>query len=349
MDFIDAHSYWHHPNFPGKAWDMGNWLVDQTAMTDSTGGGTLGNLACDRLAGKPYTVSEYNHPAPMDSQAECVPMVAAFAASQDWDGIWLFAYCHRTNDWDRQSFESFFDMDANPGKFGFFGAAAVMFREGGLAPLAGLKVCELEVGKDPLSAFARLAGRYGNSMGSALGGEFKLTWKDMLAGRVYVSTGAQPAAVGRTGKPIDWTVTDGRGRFLAAGERAIAQTGWAKAPGQDKPVFRAVMVAALDGKPLAASGKMLLAACGRCENTGMAFSADRRTVGRNWGGPPVRIEPVDHVLKLPGKAGEKLLLQPLGPDGQPQGQAVEITLDETGTVTLSAAHKTMWYLLTRKQ
>jgi hypothetical protein len=346
MDFVDSHAYWHHPHFPGRAWDMGNWLVENSAMTDRADGGTLSDLACSRLAGKPYTVSEYNHPAPMDPQAECVPMIAAFAASQDWDGVWLFAYCHRTDDWDRQAFSSFFDMDGNPGKFGFFGAAAVLFRDGGLRPVGEHRLCAVQVGDDPLTAFARLARRYGHSMRNVVTGETKATWAQMLAARVYVSTGAKPPACERPGEPIDWPVQDGRGRFIARGERAIAETGW-WASGSGTPTFRAVMAAALDGKPLADSARILIAACGRCENTDMSFSADRRTVGRNWGRAPVRIEPVDHVLHLPGKAGQTLRLQPLGPDGEPKGDGQDLRLDKDGAVRLSASHATMWYLLTR--
>jgi len=348
MDFIDAHAYWHHPRFPGRPWDAGNWTVEQSAMTDRTDGGTLSGLACRRLAGKPFTVSEYNHPAPMDSQAECVPMIAAFAASQDWDGVWLFAYCHRTNDWDRQSYTSFFDMDANPAKFGFFAPAAIAFREGGIAPVAPARVCDLKVGDDPLTAFARLALRRGRSMRNVVASDFKTTWGEMLSRRVYVSTGAKPAAPKRPGRPIAWSVRNGRGRFLARGERAIVETGWAKAQGQAQPTFRAVAAASLDGKPLVSSRKVLIAACGRCENTGMKFSADRRTVGRNWGTAPVRIEPVDHDLHLGGWAGTPAILQPLGPDGEPKGGPVNVSLTGACILRLAAKHQTMWYLLTRK-
>jgi len=94
MDFIDAHAYWQHPRFPGRPWDQGNWLVDQKPMVDNPEQSPLFRLAAQRLEGKPYTVSEYNHPAPLDSQAECVPMIASFGALQDWDGIWLYTYSH---------------------------------------------------------------------------------------------------------------------------------------------------------------------------------------------------------------------------------------------------------------
>ncbi|MCX5639001.1 MAG: cellulase family glycosylhydrolase, partial [Planctomycetota bacterium] len=69
MDFIDAHAYWQHPRFPGRPWDSNNWLVDQKPMTDYPDEATLFRLAAERLFGKPFTVSEYNHPAPLDSQA----------------------------------------------------------------------------------------------------------------------------------------------------------------------------------------------------------------------------------------------------------------------------------------
>jgi hypothetical protein len=83
-----------------------------------------------------HQVNHENHPAPQDAQAECVPMIASFAASQDWDGVWIFSYCHRGGDQrKREYFDSFFDIDANPAKFGFMPAGATIFRDGGIEPL----------------------------------------------------------------------------------------------------------------------------------------------------------------------------------------------------------------------
>jgi hypothetical protein len=134
MDYVDAHAYWQHPNFPGRPWDPANWTVEQVAMVDRADGGTLPELSASRLAGKPFTVSEYNHPAPNDYQAECVPMLSSWAAAQDWDGIWLFAYSHRASQADHESYDSFFDIDANPAKWGFMPAGAAIFREAGITP-----------------------------------------------------------------------------------------------------------------------------------------------------------------------------------------------------------------------
>ena len=79
MDFADNHAYWQHPSFPAPAWDANDWTIGNTSMvTDlaNGGGGTLRDLAEYRVAGKPYSVSEYNHPAPNDFQAETVPVLA---------------------------------------------------------------------------------------------------------------------------------------------------------------------------------------------------------------------------------------------------------------------------------
>ena len=102
MDFIDTHAYWQHPRFPGQPWDAENWFIDQKPMVDYPDEATIFNLAASRLSNKPFTLSEYNHPAPLDSQAECVPLIASFAAAQDWDGIWLYTYSHSSDQWNRE-------------------------------------------------------------------------------------------------------------------------------------------------------------------------------------------------------------------------------------------------------
>ncbi len=105
-------------------------------MTDHPAEATLFRLAAERLHGKPFTVSEYNHPAPLDSQAECVPMIASFAAAQNWDGVWLYTYSHSSDAWYRENMNSYFDIDTNPGKWGFMRAGAAIFRDPG-PPYAG--------------------------------------------------------------------------------------------------------------------------------------------------------------------------------------------------------------------
>jgi hypothetical protein len=348
MDFIDTHAYWHHPRFPGRPWDPANWTVEQEAMTDRPDRAALPRLAARRLAGKPFTVSEYNHPAPMDAQAECVPMIASFAAAQDWDGVWLFAYSHRTDDPDPQRFTSFFDIDSNPAKWGFMPAGAAMFRDGGLGALGG-QWGWAEPGADRLASLAAMQARHDRDLLAAAGAGLDRYLKERFA---IDFSGAGRLPDGPTPAPeIAWTAEGGRGLYAVRGPGAVVWIGHARgAPDGpvrlETPAFAAVTVTALDGKPIGLSGKVLVTACGRAENTGMQFSPDRRTVGRQWGRAPVCIEPVSATVHLTGVAAAHKKCVALGPDGRPTADVPLAPAKDGAELRLRPDYRTMWYVVT---
>jgi len=326
MDYIDAHAYWHHPHFPGRPWDPGNWTVNQTAMVNNRDRSPLLNLAASRLAGKPFTVSEYNHPAPNDYQAECVPMITTFAAIQNWDGLWLFAYSHKTNSWDKKHFSSFFDIHANPAKWGFVPAGTAIFREAGIAPAAG----QITVGMGNLAKLTDHHLTHDRNM-FALS---KLKPTDFFRHRIAMSFGDSVASRKPGEFAIGWCTEGVFGvPSRLSSVQVVART----------KQRHAQTMTALDGLPLTQSNKILITLCGRCENTDMRFSKDRRTVGRNWGKAPVRIEAVKHMIQQPAKG---LKCYTLRPDGT---RRAEVNLDSNGDgwMDLSPKYKTMWYLLTR--
>jgi hypothetical protein len=348
MDFIDGHAYWHHPHFPGRPWDSNNWTVNQTAMVDHPERSPLFGLAASRLAGKPFTVSEYNHPAPNDYQAECVPMLTTFAAAQGWDGLWLFAYSHRADSWDQNYFSSFFDIHANPAKWGFVPAGTAIFREAGIAPTGG----QVTVGLGNLAKLTDAHLKHDRDMF----GTSKLTHKSILTRRISMSFGDKTATNGKAHVSSDedyfkWFIKRERdklvGFFGATKPGALVTVGsllmWQG--GFIHPYTHTMT--ALDGLPLARSNKILITLCGRCENTDMKFSKDRRTVGRNWGKAPVRIEAkTSEMLPLPGNWPRRFKCYALLPNGK---RGVEVPVDGKGAewVNLSPKYKTMWYLLTR--
>jgi len=334
MDFIDAHAYWQHPRFPGRPWDSGNWLIDQKAMTDYPAQATLFRLAAERLYGKPFTVSEYNHPAPLDSQAECVPMIASFAAAQDWDGLWLYTYSHSSDGWYRENLNSYFDIDTNPAKWGFMRAGTAIFRHAGIVPLNNLIHITLVDSSDILTSLAKLHLKHD---------------RDMLAA---IGRSPEEARQAMPSAKLDWSVEDGKGFYAARGRCASVYTGYAERFEKATdgkilivgPDFVAVTITALDKERLDRSEKILITACGRCENTGMKFSEDRRTVGRNWGNPPVLIEAVEGTLALTGD----WTCQALAPDGVPKHPVPISYKNKRGVLQMAPKYKTMWYLLTRQ-
>ncbi len=354
MDYIDGHAYWQHPRFPGRPWDPGNWTVEQKAMVDHPDQSPLWRLAAQRLAGKPYTVSEYNHPAPNDYQAECVPMVASFAAAQDWDGVWLFAYNHRTGEWDRQHFSGFFDICANPAKWGFVPAGTIIFREAGIEPAKVRRTVTL----GRLDELLRLHGESGRDLASVVSARLKsrrpLDWKNV---RVAVALSADrppgpEAAASRPSGPLQWFQFGLKQTWMFAATGPMAEVAVGDVPDDTPWIFAraspfARVMAALDGKPLHDSRRILITLCGRCENTGMKFSTDRRTVGRNWGRAPVRIQPsYEEPFGLPGKWPRGFKCLALKPDGT-AAETVPIAGRGDEWIDLLPKHKTMWYLLKR--
>jgi hypothetical protein len=353
MDFIDTHSYWQHPRFPGRPWDSNNWVVEQKAMTDYPQEATLFRLAAERLFDKPFTLSEYNHPAPLDSQAECVPMIASFAAAQDWDGVWLYSYSHGTDSWDREVMSGYFDVDTNPGKWGFMRAGAAIFRQQAVEPLENCLIVSLGGSGQSLSYLVEMQRKHDGNIFAALAATCGTSRKDMLENRVI------PTLAGKAGRGVrispsgtlGWTVEDGKGLFCASGRGAEVYVGHAgrfKPATQGKiaiiaPSFLSLTVTALDDRVLEKSQKVLITACGRCENTGMKFSQDRRTVGTNWGGPPVQIETVEGALRLAGQ----WTCQALGPDGLPKQDVLVHNEGQQSLLRLSPEYRTMWYVLTR--
>jgi len=380
MDYVDTHAYWQHPKFPGRPWDPDNWIVEQKAMVDHPDESPLFGLAASRLAGKPFTVSEYNHPAPNDYQAECVPMIASFAAAQDWDGLWLFTYSHGTDDWDRKHFAGFFDIDANPAKWGFVPAGAAIFRHGALGSLSEERIVCLSPSGDVLGDLIRLHVRHGRNLLSsaaqlegAAAEERKprdssgttelppdrLTNREMvLLRRVAVALEGKSRSTHPKTDQLErplllWTGAgqDARGNFEVLGGGVTVLVGphmydRVTRLSIHEPDFSMLVVVPLDEK------RLLVTACGRCENTGMKFSQDRRTVGRNWGGPPTRIQPVAGGWQF-SKEG-KWRCHALGPDGRALAEVPLVPLEEEGneglsTVEFSPKYKTMWYLLTREE
>ncbi len=366
MDFIDSHSYWQHPAFPGTPWDPANWYIQQKPMTDFINEATLFGLAGCRLgksatdSGKPFTVSEYSHPAPLDSQAECVPMLASFAAAQDWDGIWFFDYTGSASDWNSNCFSGYFSILHNPAKWGFFAAGASMFRFGGIGPVGNTQsFVGLTNPVSPAAGLAQLHYLYGSDMFRVLTRNSSLTRQDLLTKRVtnaMYETGTITIPTDPNRTTINWQIgSDGNGIYSVTGKSARVYTGhkekFLSASNNtievNEPNYVTMTITSLEpaytASPLPQKRKFLITAVGRCENNGMIFSPDRTTVGTNWGYSPVLIEPVRGKIRIPFMG---LKCYALNPDGTIK-MTVPTSIENGQTIIeMSPAYQTMWYLVT---
>ncbi|MEN6493637.1 MAG: hypothetical protein ABFD16_05040, partial [Thermoguttaceae bacterium] len=360
MDFIDAHSYWNHPHFPGRPWDSRNWYVNNTALVNNPGG-TLAGLATRRVAGMAYTVSEYNHPAPSQYAAEGFPMIAAFGAFQAWDGIFSFAYCHNT-DFEPKHVTSFFDIKGDTSRLVHMPACAAMFLRGDVAPAR--KTLTVPVSREAerqrlyetLSAWTITADKFGlNSRLSLLHG----TAMD-LRGTQEMSLPELAADakefVSDTGE-LRWNVSEpGAGYFTVDTPQSKLFTGFvhgrdfklgdvALKIGETRLDWATVSLVAIDGKGFDRPGRILIAATGLQQNTGAKLrelGGNRVTLDDRWGTAPLLCEGVPVQIALP-VAADRVKLYPLDEAGNRREAVPGEALGSKTVLTLGPQYKTVWY------
>jgi hypothetical protein len=356
-DYTDMHNYWEHPHFPHRPWDAVDWRIGNAPMTRERYGGTLKGLARYRLAGKPFTVSEYNHPAPNDYQAECVPMLAGFAAWQDWDAIYLFDYHDAADKWDSDRIRGFFAVNSNPAKTALLPAAAMMFLRGDLAPAP--EETRLDI---PEKSVVQMLARNGPDIGAAWN-EVGGVWPDALRGRVSVAfrsdekgalklaprplkSDTKPAVTWRGAGTDRAVFTADSPRSKAAvgllGGQTVELSGWTVKHSGDAPTFAAVALTAMDDRDTARSRSLLLTAVGRVENTGMRWNADRNSVGNQWGTGPTLAEGVPAAITLRTQT-RTATVHALDAIGKRRSVVDARLADGILSFTIGPEHKTLWY------
>lgn len=134
FDVIDTHAYWNHPVFPNKDWDKSDYYVNNPSLTKAGSNNTLINLAKQRIYGKPFSVTEYDHPYPNQFGPEMYPMYASFASFQDWDCIYTFCYELSPSTKKSNKINGFFDQRNDPAKVNAAPFAAKIFRNALVKP-----------------------------------------------------------------------------------------------------------------------------------------------------------------------------------------------------------------------
>jgi hypothetical protein len=123
--FTDAHFYIDHYDFPHRPWDWRDWRISNGWLGDVLDQMFL-NVAFARVAGRPFTVSEFNQPWPNEQTSDLLPLVTQFAVSQDWDGLILYDYAH-DRAWSRST-PSDFSLRGNLTQLIQFAQCAAYFR-----------------------------------------------------------------------------------------------------------------------------------------------------------------------------------------------------------------------------
>jgi hypothetical protein len=345
-DFVDMHAYWQHPRFPGRPWDRSNWNILNTPMVDDKSGGNLARLAVYRVADKPFTVSEYDHPAPSDYTAEMFPMIASFAAIQDWDGLFQFDW--GGTDSEARQITSFFALQQHQAKLAFLPAAAMMFRRGDVAPAPGTARLTIS----PAAAEELTANDVSMQEAWKNGG---LATNDILTHRLevrFAQDGKAKAEITKdSSSPVSWDAEAGLYTVDAPAAKVVVGrcTGKTiKLDGAEFTVqgnprdFAVLALNAADGKPVANSGRLLLTAVGGVGNSGMEWNAERTSVGTKWGTAPTLCEGIAAKVSI-ATAATAAKIHLLDGSGARVGEIPGILQDGTLSFEIGPEFKTLWY------
>ena len=117
LDIVDAHVYWQHPAIYGAR---------NTPMVNDPLHSAVVKLTRSAFADKPFTVSEVNEPNPNEYACEMIPLLAAYGAFQDWDGVFFYTFEPKISGW--QDFVTDpFDITLDPVKMVQMEAGALEF------------------------------------------------------------------------------------------------------------------------------------------------------------------------------------------------------------------------------
>jgi hypothetical protein len=299
LDWVDMHSYWQHPSFPAAAFDPNNFRIDNTPMVKDGGAGTLDGLAMHRVAGKPFTVSEYDHPAPSEWAAEMIPMLFAYAAWQDWDGVFLFDY----EPGGRNEIQGYFDVGMHPAKWAFLPYAANLFLRGDLGSAVDQMLLTVPSGQVAALKAAGTDYSFWGTAGQPVGARDFVTHRASVR---FDDAATKPELLRRSERrmPLGRLSWDHEASvFIVDAPAAKSVVGLAS--GKTTTLtnlsltlratarnFAAIALTAKDGKPIDRSGSLLLTAVDTVNNRGLDWNAERTFAQNAWkSGPTIATVP----------------------------------------------------------
>lgn len=320
FDFVDNHQYWDHPAFLQKAWALPHAYHQRSAIRAFAE--TPRSMMPTRIYGKPFTVTEYNFTPPNRYRAEAGAVMGAYAALQDWDGLYRFAWSH--NDMNIISHRALngFDAATDPVSLLTEKQIVLLFRRGDVSPAtkrfayaltseeaANMGTC-WENGGFP-AWFSRLGLQ--QQIGSQIVSQAKpildtfdgVTSTNSIQGKmlgenVYIGRNEVESQIN------GMTLTSGTGQIGLATEKGILKVNTPKTAILVVPdgasasteglrvesvtSFCSVSASAMDDKPLTHSGKILLFHITNVLNSDMRFSGEDMTVLEDWGKLPLLVK-----------------------------------------------------------
>jgi hypothetical protein len=349
FDTNDGHTYWQH--------DWENKI--KAPMVNDPFNSTVVELSRTPVAGKPYTVSEVNNPFPNDWDSEGIPILAAYAAFQDWDAvIWYTFEPKASPDWKPYIGDAF-DISLDPVKMPQLAAGALMFLRGDVSP-ANSTVLRSYTHEQIFDSTLLLPATDRPYFTPGFPLAIPLQHGSRILSLVSAPAPPVPAPivsnpiVSDTGQLAWYHSSAMTGLVTVDTPRSQALIGFVKANGKSvsnlsadvQNRFCTIVLTSLEPQPIARASKLLLTLGSRVENTGMRWN-ERRSNLSEWGGPPTLIEPVVGRITLRHLDGARVVsAQALDGSGQPMGEALRAEKKAGGWEIPIGNPVTTWYEVT---
>ena len=361
MDYVDNHAYWCHPSVKTE------WRIGNKAMVNNTAS-RIRDLAAQRVHGKPYTISEYNHPYPNFYGAEGQPMLRAYGALQGWDGVFEYSYNNRQNaEPDRN--EYFFSMAARTDVLAHFPACAAMYLRGDVKESAAPYIANLPYNE----FFDRLVKKGSIAQGIVSATDQKVPNQLALERRVavdltaksktidcHIPDEAQTTFTSDTGEIVLDASTPGAGVWTVNTPNTKVFSGFPKgrtfdlggvklAIGETKLGWATVSLTSHDATGFGENGRparILLTSTGLCHNGGAKFTHDGDFIhcrGADWGTGKTVNEGIPATVTLPSKASATKCWALDERGERAKSVQVEADADDHAVVKISPAFRTVWY------
>lgn len=332
LDILDGHIYWEHPGARGAV---------NTAMVNDPLHSTIVQLSRTAFAGKPYTVSETNHPFPNDWAAEGIPILAAYAAFQDWDAVIMYTFEPKlAADWQPYVGDPF-DISLDPVRMTAMATGSLLFLRGDVHP--ALTTVERTYSKDQAFGSRRLPPDQqpyftpGFPLSLPLEHGVRIKILDGAPTGTFPALAAAGAPIVSDTRELTW-YTSPENQGVVTVETAWTQALVGSVKANPKSLrnlsakihnqFASLVLSSMDARPLSNSGKMLLTAGSRVANTGMQWNEAHTRVTQQ-GGTPTLIEPVSGTVLLRNLDGATAVTA-TGIDGAGHAYGAPIAGKKTG-------------------
>jgi hypothetical protein len=319
---------------------------------------TVAELARSAFAGKPYTVSEVNHPFPAEHACEGIPILAAYAALQDWDGVFWYTLAHSDVTSADGLAASHFDLAPDPVKMAQIAAGSLMFLRADIA--AARQAATRGYTRDQVIESIRLPWSESPFFDPGFSASFALQYRVRIAS---LEISSRPEIRATQGFPLrsdtgELTWAKGEkntGLVIVNTKRSQAVIGFCgKEPlavgnlgFESQTPFCAVTLSAIESKPIAQASKLVLTTGGRTANTEMEWNTSRNSLV-NWGKAPVLAESVRGTIHLSGlRKARMVTIQRLDSSGVPDGQAIQADHDPARDVWSISLTRLpgIWYII----